>query len=152
MYMDTLFKVIVIIILFAILGFNVFTYLAKGTDFLSQITKKGGETVVKGTKNIAKQAAEGGEDVVDSAISAVHTGTKTIEKAIDLRKRKETNNKVSADSSMHSTIQSKNKAGYCYIGTWKDFRSCAYIRESDICMSGEIFPTKDICINPTLRQ
>ena len=94
MYMDTLFKVIVIIILFAILGFNVFTYLAKGTDFLSKITKKGGETVVKGTKNIAKQAAEGGEDVVDSAISAVHTGTKTIEKAIDLRKRKETNQQI----------------------------------------------------------
>jgi len=26
------------------------------------------------------------------------------------------------------------------------------VTEDDKCMSGEIFPSKDICINPSLRQ
>tara|TARA_B100001059_G_C17622920_1_gene470465 strand:- start:81 stop:791 length:711 start_codon:yes stop_codon:yes gene_type:complete len=44
------------------------------------------------------------------------------------------------------------KTGYCYIGEDKGFRSCLQVNEADICMSGDIFPTRDICINPRLRQ
>ena len=43
------------------------------------------------------------------------------------------------------------KTGYCYIGEDKGFRSCLQVNEADICMSGDIFPTRDICINPRLR-
>jgi hypothetical protein len=51
----------------------------------------------------------------------------------------------------------KNKSGYCYIGIGKGKgdikgqRVCAYVNETDKCMSGDIFPTRDICINPSLR-
>ena len=44
------------------------------------------------------------------------------------------------------------KTGYCYIGEDKGFRSCLQVNEGDICMSGDIFPTRDICIHPRLRQ
>ena len=51
-----------------------------------------------------------------------------------------------------SAIQSGvTKAGWCFIGEDRAFRSCAYVNETDQCMSGNIFPSKDICINPTLR-
>jgi hypothetical protein len=51
-----------------------------------------------------------------------------------------------------SVIQSGGtKAGWCFIGEDRAFRSCAYVNETDQCMSGNIFPSKDICINPTLR-
>jgi hypothetical protein len=43
------------------------------------------------------------------------------------------------------------KSGYCYIGEDKGYRSCAYVGVNDTCMSGEIFPTNDICVNPSLR-
>ena len=53
-----------------------------------------------------------------------------------------------------STIQSSkiaNKSGYCYIGEDRGFRSCIKIKQGDKCMSGNIFPTEAICINPNLR-
>ena len=44
------------------------------------------------------------------------------------------------------------KAGFCYIGEDRGYRSCLRVGEGDNCMSGEIFPSRDICINPQLRQ
>ncbi len=43
------------------------------------------------------------------------------------------------------------KAGWCYIGTDDGFRSCSKVGENDVCMSGDIFPTQDVCVNPSLR-
>ena len=51
-----------------------------------------------------------------------------------------------------SSIQSPPSKGWCYVGTDKGFRSCAQIRNSTSCLSGKIFPTKAICINPSLRE
>jgi hypothetical protein len=56
-----------------------------------------------------------------------------------------------ADDS-HSTIQTGGgKAGWCFIGEDRGFRSCAEVGPSDQCISGDIFPTRDICVNPNLR-
>lgn len=45
----------------------------------------------------------------------------------------------------------RSKSGYCYIGEDRGFRSCIKVGENDQCISGDIFPTMDICINPNLR-
>lgn len=71
----------------------------------------------------------------------------------------ETNNGIKTsitpepDNSSSSTQSSKiaNKAGYCYIGEDRGFRSCIKIDEGDNCMSGNIFPSEALCINPNLR-
>ena len=44
------------------------------------------------------------------------------------------------------------QVGYCFIGSEKGSRSCASITKSDTCMSGDIFPTLDLCVNPSLRE
>lgn len=41
--------------------------------------------------------------------------------------------------------------GYCYIGEDRGNRSCIYVGKNDNCMSGQIYPTMDVCINPNLR-
>ena len=41
--------------------------------------------------------------------------------------------------------------GYCYIGTDRGVRSCINVSPGDKCMSGQIFPRRDICVNPSLR-
>ena len=51
-----------------------------------------------------------------------------------------------------SRTQRSGKSGYCYIGEDRGFRSCIKVGEEDTCMSGDIFPTHAICINPRLRQ
>jgi hypothetical protein len=60
----------------------------------------------------------------------------------------------SADDS-YSSIQankSSSKSGWCFIGEERGYRSCVEVGENDSCMSGDIFPRKEICINPTLRE
>jgi hypothetical protein len=47
--------------------------------------------------------------------------------------------------------KTSGKAGYCLVGEDRGNRSCIYVNESDTCMSGDIFPSKDKCINPSLR-
>jgi len=51
----------------------------------------------------------------------------------------------------NSSIQSSGKSGYCYIGDSNGVRTCAKVGVNDTCMSGDIFPSNDICINPNLR-
>ena len=43
------------------------------------------------------------------------------------------------------------KSGYCYVGEDRGFRTCIEVGESTKCMSGEIFPTREVCVNPRLR-
>ena len=50
-----------------------------------------------------------------------------------------------------SSSYTKSKAGYCYIGDDQDLRTCIKVGANDKCMSGDIFPTQELCINPTLR-
>lgn len=40
---------------------------------------------------------------------------------------------------------------YCYIGTDNGQRECINAYAGDVCMSGQIFPKMEICINPRLR-
>ena len=56
---------------------------------------------------------------------------------------------VTPDDAMSSSVN--GKSGFCFIGMQNGYRSCASVEESDICMSGEIFPSMDVCINPQLR-
>jgi hypothetical protein len=50
-----------------------------------------------------------------------------------------------------SNIQSGPQSGWCYIGSDKGTRACAQVGVNDGCMSGDIFPSQEICINPNLR-
>ena len=60
----------------------------------------------------------------------------------------------SADDSYSSIQKSKSssKSGWCFIGEDRGFRSCINVGENDTCMSGDIFPTSEICVNPNLRM
>lgn len=41
---------------------------------------------------------------------------------------------------------------YCYIGTDDGQRECINAYAGDVCLSGQIFPKMEICINPRLRS
>ena len=56
-----------------------------------------------------------------------------------------------ADDATSSTQIPRSKSGYCYIGEDRGFRSCIEVSQDMNCMSGDIFPTMDVCVNPRLR-
>lgn len=79
------------------------------------------------------------------------TTQKAIQNAVKSQHKQQT--KPSEDEAGSSTQQLQSrKSGYCYIGEDRGFRSCVQVGEGDTCMSGDIFPTNAICINPNLRE
>lgn len=55
-----------------------------------------------------------------------------------------------------STTENNHKKGYegyCFIGTGRNgVRTCAPISKNNKCISGDIFPRLDICVDPSLRE
>ena len=186
---------ILIILILAFLGLNIFVYLAKGTqtiaDIFGPITQKlFGETgsVVGQTVDVSAEGAKavvgGTADVIQGGLTTVQNVTpnglpngavglpngavakssiqnhpvsqippqgdqSTLNKAINTAQSQDTDYQAhEASSSVHSS----GKAGWCYVGNDRGFRSCAEVGVNDICMSGDIFPSREICMNPTLRN
>jgi hypothetical protein len=182
----SLFTWMLIIIILALLGFNIFVYLAKGTQDISSVFKNLLVYFGLTSSEIISNTAVGTKTVVDTAANTVIRGSNEIQGSlaktrengtpiqntfpqqndmdVDIMKNKTLNQSLNksqiqqkdtgsyqADDSNSNIQQGVSKAGYCYIGEDKGYRSCVYVNESDQCMSGDIFPTNEICVNPSLR-
>ena len=76
---------------------------------------------------------------------------KSINKLLD---KADTDESVPIPDEACSTTQSQrssSKIGYCYVGEDRGSRTCIKVDDNDTCISGDIFPTREICINPSLR-
>lgn len=150
----------ILVLLLAFIGFNIFEYFAKGLDAVSGILKPIFAFFISLFAQIFNVSAEGVEQTAAAAQKASTSIAKGAERSkqanndltstlnSSTRRQEETN--VQADDAL-SSIQGGGKAGWCYIGMEKGYRSCATVEASDQCMSGEIFPTQDVCVNPSLR-
>lgn len=146
----------VLIILLAFIGFNIFEYFAKGLDAVSGILRPIFAFFISLFAQIFNVSAEGVKQTASAAQAVSTAAAKKASEPKDLtttlntstKKQEETN--VQADDAL-SSIQGGGKAGWCYIGMENGYRSCASVEASDQCMSGEIFPTQDVCVNPSLR-
>lgn len=154
-------KYAVIIVLLSLIGFNIFNYLARTTDILSTISARilGKTTsVASKTIDIAEEGAKQSIDIVGGATKSavkvtsgvIGSTLKDIEHTIDHRNIDRVHPEPQSDDS-DSAVQAPRKTGYCYIGNEKGFRSCMYVGENDQCMSNQVYPTMDVCINPNLR-
>ena len=83
----------------------------------------------------------------------------TIHKEEQSNKEKEEKIETGGVNTLNSTIEKKYRDnqivkgnGFCYIGFDNHMRECTDVYEGDICMSGKIFPTMDICLNPEFRN
>ena len=159
-------RYMLIIIILAFLGINLLSYLGWGIktviDLLRPLLAILGYTIGETSIEAVKLVKTGSTDVIDVAAGTVTGGINVLEKGLTGGgKKKEKKSKTSSSSSFpipdeagSKTQASKanSKAGYCYIGEDRGFRSCIQVNDTDTCMSGDIFPTQEICINPSLRQ
>lgn len=169
-------KYLLFFIFILFLGFNIFTILSNSSggfvgDFLSSLGYEAGNTVKRATNAVAKGAKLGvnvAEGTIDDAVTLIEksVGVKdatfnridnsliSTKKAIrDATKKQRHYNVPDPDDATSSTQKNqRGKAGYCYIGEDRGFRSCISVGEEDKCMSGDIFPTEAICVNPNLRE
>lgn len=84
---------------------------------------------------------------------AVPTPAKTMDETINTPPPKYMN-EVEADTTT-SNIQTTpitKKGNWCYIGDYKDRRECVDIDDADRCLSGQIFPSQQMCLNPIINN
>lgn len=133
--------------------------LAESTKAAADVTSKGATAAVDVTSNVTKEVVDIGKDATINSVNLVQDVTNTDETDFKILKKKLENNKkiyqTPEPDEQESEIQqnkSKEKSGYCFIGKHKGIRSCMKVDENDVCISGDIFPSRDICINPSLRS
>lgn len=179
---------IIIILILAFLGFNIFIYLAQGTqfltDFLEPLFKKVFGITIGTTSQVVDVSAEGAKEVVKQTAEVIDAGLSSVQDAtpntiqskttirgdtlnqkpkVDIKQQDALNKALSSTKPEQkqendyqsdyasSSIQGGGKAGWCYIGEDRGFRTCAEVGVNDTCMSGNIFPSQEICMNPNLR-
>jgi hypothetical protein len=179
---------VIIFFILAFLGFNIFVYLAKGTQDITNIFAPLLGKIFGTTVEVAGQAvdvsATGAKAIVTDTAGAINSGLTAVQNATapnstissikgqpisqqnqqpDIMQQSSLNKALNtsqqnqqpqydyqaneASSSVHGTGQ----AGWCYIGEDRGYRTCAQVNASDTCMSGDIFPSNEICMNPSLR-
>ena len=138
-------KMLLLLLFISLLGLNVYYYLTEGVTL---ITKFFGDGLENTEKNIEK-----GAETVEKALEEKEQDSEPtkLETTLDEPRNKDEPT-PSPDLSNEADIQLAKKAGYCYVGTLNKKRTCIEIDEDDKCMSGDIFPTRDICMNPNLRN
>jgi hypothetical protein len=149
-------KVIVVIVLLGIVGINVFIYLGFSFKTLYGLLDKFVnyiKSLLTGKKSKSKSKSNPKpkpKSKQDSSNNSLDKNMKDL--ADDIEKptpvKKET---IKPDDDV-STIHTSGKSGYCNVGSWKGIRSCVKVSSANECISGDIFPTKDICVNPNLRN
>jgi len=209
---------IFIIILLAFLGFNIFKYLAQGTDIVTallspiayvitmvsgdtakttlQHTSQGAQTIASESSNFLQILLKILTDIftnsvkfiANSSISGINYLQSTIQQdKITSAKEKDTDTDTDNDDSnddednilknerkIEKRVQDVSDSikglivkkednlpepsstdsqhhGFCYVGKENNLRHCAKVSAKSKCMSGDIFPTMDLCINPKLR-
>ena len=161
-------RVILIIAIVGFLAYNLYLYITEGTDVLGKYFGIGITGVAQGTEKVVDTVAEGTKDtisvaqnVTDKGLDVVAEGGEIIKERAESpiernqdeeKKIEQEGENVDTESSFASSLKKTVKGGYCYIGTDRTYRSCVKINPGDVCMSNQIYPTKDICINPNLRK
>lgn len=174
-----------IVLLLALIGFNVFTYLDDITAWLSEtfgapfrsVARFLGYAAIDTAQSTVDVTAKGTKGVVDIAAGAATSGIDVLQQTIDQKGNQDRvqdqtqaqTQDMSSNAGLQralshakkqppqpddatSRTQRTGKSGYCYIGEDRGFRSCVKVGEEDTCMSGDIFPTHAICVNPRLRK
>lgn len=178
-FSGNIFIISILILIMAFLGLNIFTYLAKGTDIISYFLSETVKELPEKTKDVTKNTLSGINLGTDILSGMVKNTTNVVSGQLDINESKNNrrnnrrnerrehrinNKKIRVqnlkekekkkdykENTEDNKIQENKKPGYCYIGSDRGYRSCIKINSPDECQSKNIFPTKEVCINPNLR-
>lgn len=140
-------------------------------SLFGMITKQAVKTTAEGTKtgiDIVSGATKSGISVIEDQVTGTgiqssgngdpkqeraRANALTMKRGTDAGTDNAEPQLPEADDASSVTQKGKisGKAGYCLVGEDRGIRSCMKVGEGDTCMSGNIFPSKDKCINPNLR-
>lgn len=161
--------VLVVLLMLSILGINILTML--GTliqsvsstvgPFVKEILSLFGFTLgtaLDKTEDVVRTTTKTGIDILGGAVDDVAGLLKSGYTSSSLDKKLMTSDYKLRQPSSDSTTNpiqkpiSSNKTNWCLVGEYEGRRGCVAIGNEDKCLSGQIFPTRQSCLNPTFMQ
>jgi hypothetical protein len=175
-FFDFKFGMIIVLILLIVLlylGINVFNIFGDSLQSIANIT---GPTISKILAAFGFSAGQAINVTADVASDTIKTGTDIAEGVvqnvgnlmIDASEETDASNKLKKDiensnrrtndpviDNSEDTIQksiSSGKQNWCLVGEYQSRRGCVLVTDSDKCLSGQVFPNQQMCLNPTFTQ
>ena len=168
---------ILLFVFLALMGFNVFAHLGNVIEKINEILKPimkllanlFGDTTkttikhtTRGTKKIIDTSGDTSKNVITYGSSGITSAISSLQDRLNNNNKlvvnPENSNKLSEQQNTKETSSdpepvrtSALQHGYCYIGKINDTRQCAKVSARSSCMSGDIYPTLDVCVNPNIR-
>ena len=156
-------NMLIFLLVLSLLGFNIYAYLAKGTmTFIEffQHTVYRIFGLVSQTVSVSAEGASASLEVADVGLANIKKSVELPEDEVEAKKEGEpdredadvnplTNQRETGED--YEASEATSKVGWCFVGEDRGYRSCAEVGAADKCMSGDIFPSKEICVNPSLR-
>jgi len=149
-------------------------------DFLKPVVSKTADdleyasgTLINESSDIVADASKTGIDILNGTMHSVgnllltasgkspsnNGSTSTIGTQLNLDKSINQPPKVAPKSpepnSTTSAIQttpSASKQNWCLIGDFQGKRGCVSVEDQSKCLSGQVFPSQQLCLNPTMTQ
>lgn len=127
---------------------------AAGADVAAKGADVASKTVTSGINILEKGISKKGGAKINKIDDNSKIDMNLLNNAVNKQNKNTDDYEPEPDEAGSRTQSSKAKlkSGFCYIGEDRGFRRCIKVGEGDKCMSGDIFPTDEICVNPSLRE
>ena len=130
----------------SIFGYTTGTLINIGADVAGD-TAKAGIDIAEGSLHSV------GNILRDASDDHVNEQSKSgLDSALNQSKNKEQPQQPKPDST-ENPIQNPiatNKSGWCLVGEYKGRRGCIEVSDQDKCLSGQVYPSQKLCLNPVL--
>lgn len=134
----------------SVLGYTTGTVLDKTEDVATTVAKAGVDIAggtVQSVADLLKQASSGNVDPKARAALDQSLNSNT-----DKQTTKMFNYKEPEFDSSETPIQkpiTSDKMTWCLVGEYEGKRGCVEVDDASKCLSGQVFPSEQMCLNPT---
>jgi len=165
---NMLIVVLIAVLILSLLGINIFIIIGNGiqqfinifnpivSKALSDLGYASGSVLDK-TSDIAADASKTGIDILNGTMHSVsdlliHASKEGGKLNINQPPMVPPNPPNPAQTSNPINTPSVNNNKWCLVGEYEGKRGCISVSDQDKCLSGQVFPNQQMCLNPNLTQ
>lgn len=171
-FKNVLIGILLVILILSLLGINIFTIFGNSLqnfiDIFSPIISKtlaelgyASGNIITQSSDILADTSKTGIDILNDTVNSVgDLLLKASSKNPNARLDKYINQPPTEPprspdpNSTSSPIQSggSSKSNWCLVGEYNGTRGCISVTDQDKCLSGQVFPSQQQCLNPNFTQ
>ena len=150
---NMLITVLVVLLIFSLLGINILAIIGNFFTTLVQLLKPLVIQILSTFGYVTGTLIEKTADVIHKGGDVLVTASAPNLNNVNGIRGSFANSQPMPDSTtnpIQNPITSA-KAGWCLVGEYEGRRGCVAIGDQDKCLSGQVFPNQQMCLNPTMN-